>query len=101
MQYLIHHPLRTPDRIVDRYPAHLHINLLPRLRGQGIGRALLDRWLDAVAALGAKGAHLVVGTRNERAMRFYRAYGFAEIERLSGPPGAVVLGIETGTGGVE
>lgn len=38
----------------------------------------------------------VVGTRNERAVRFYCAYGFAEIQRLSGPPEAIVFGIRTG-----
>ncbi len=34
MRHLIHHPPRMPQRILDGYPAHLHINLLPRLRGQ-------------------------------------------------------------------
>src|SRR5690606_1545660 len=28
-QYVIHHPYKTPERIVAAYPAHLHINLLP------------------------------------------------------------------------
>ncbi len=94
MQYLIHHPSRTSEWIVDRYPAHLHINLLPRLRGQGIGQALVDRWRTAVAALGATGAHLTVGERNTRAVRFYRAYGFRELERPATPPGAIVLGLK-------
>jgi ribosomal protein S18 acetylase RimI-like enzyme len=91
MRHLIHHPARLPDRIVNAYPAHLHINLLPRLRGQGIGRALVDRWRDAVSRLGATGAHLVVGTRNERAVRFYRARGFHEVDRL--PRDAIVFGV--------
>ncbi len=98
MRHLIHHPAQVPDRIVERYPAHLHINLLSRLRGRGIGRQLVDRWRPKVAAMGATGAHLVVGARNERAVRFYRAYGFSEIERLSGPPDAIVFGIGTGAG---
>jgi ribosomal protein S18 acetylase RimI-like enzyme len=99
MCHLIHHPARLPDSIVEAYPAHLHINLLPRLRGQGIGRQLVDRWRAKVAAMGATGAHLVVGTRNERAVRFYRAHGFNEIERLRGPPAAIVFGIGTGADG--
>jgi len=94
MRYLIHHPAHAPDRIVDRYTAHLHINLLPRLRGQGIGQALVDRWRDAIAALGATGAHLTVGERNTRAVRFYQAYGFRELERPSVPRGAIVLGMK-------
>jgi len=96
MCHLIHHPARLPDSIVEAYPTHLHINLLPCLQGQGVGRRLVDRWRVKVAALGATGAHLVVGMRNARAVRFYRAYGFAEIKRLSGPPEAIVFGIRIG-----
>jgi len=99
MCHLIHHPVRLADSIVEAYPAHLHINLLPRLRGQGIGQRLVDRWRAKTAALGATGAHLIVGTGNARAVRFYRAYGFHEFERLSGSPHAIVFGIATGTGG--
>jgi len=101
MCHLIHHPARLPDSIVGAYPAHLHINLLPRLRGQGIGRRLVDRWRAEVAAMDATGAHLVVGTRNERAVDFYRIYGFHELERLGGPPHAIVFGITMGTGGAR
>jgi ribosomal protein S18 acetylase RimI-like enzyme len=93
MRHLIHHPFRIADRIVEAYPAHLHVNLLPRLRGHGIGRLLLDRWRAGVAAAGATGAHLVVGTRNERAVRFYRAYGFRELESLATPLNAILFGV--------
>ena len=85
MCHLIHHPARLPDSIVEAYPAHLHINLLPRLQGRGIGRRLVDRWRAKAASLGATGAHLVVGTRNEPAVRFYRAYGFSR-DRTSERP---------------
>jgi hypothetical protein len=37
MQRHIHHPHRTPQRINEIYPAHPHINLLPRLQGSGSG----------------------------------------------------------------
>lgn len=82
MQHLIHHPPRMARRIVDAYPAHLHIDLLPRLQGQGLGRRMIDTWLGRVAEMGARGAHLSVGGRNARAVRFYRAYGFHEVERF-------------------
>lgn len=95
MAWLIHHPQRTPRRISEPGPAHLHINLLPRLQGQGIGSRLIDHWLATVGALGAAAAHLVVGARNARAVAFYRRYGFRELER-SGPPFDVIwFGIET------
>jgi len=79
--FLIHHPHRTPDRIVADHPSHLHINLLPRLQGQDFGRRLMDRWLETMWAMGSRGVHLGVATANARAIRFYEAYGFSLIER--------------------
>jgi len=76
--YQIHHPRPPPARITDPYPSHLHINLLPRLQGQGMGKALLDRWLARLAAAGSRGVHLGVSPANHRAIRFYRTYGLEE-----------------------
>jgi ribosomal protein S18 acetylase RimI-like enzyme len=76
----IHRPSLIPDAIVAAAPAHLHINLLPRLQGRGVGRALMDAWLTAVAARGAGGAHLGCSAANGRALRFYDAYGFCRLE---------------------
>lgn len=86
MRRLIHHPLRMPRRIAEAYPAHLHIDLLPRLQGQGMGRRMIDRWRAHVG----RPTHLAVGERNLRAVRFYRAYGFHEIARFGD---VVVFGI--------
>lgn len=93
MQRLIHHPARMPRRIVDAYPAHLHIDLLPRLQGRGLGRRMIEHWLESVARSGARGAHLSVGTRNARAVRFYRACGFQEVERYAAPFDVIVFGM--------
>jgi ribosomal protein S18 acetylase RimI-like enzyme len=76
--YQIHHPRPPPARIIDPYPSHLHINLLPRLQGRGLGQALIDAWLARIAAAGSRGAHLGVSPVNHRAIRFYRAYGLEE-----------------------
>ncbi len=96
MAYLIHHPPRTPKRICEPYPAHLHINLLPRLQGMKIGRLLIRTWLERMANMGVDQAHLGVGPANERAVRFYQAYGFKEIERLPAPYDVIWFGISTG-----
>jgi ribosomal protein S18 acetylase RimI-like enzyme len=98
MAWLIHHPPRTPRRISDRWPAHLHINLLPRLQGRGFGARMIDRWLEVVDALGAPAAHLAVGARNTRAVAFYRRYGFRELERTGPPFDVIWFGIETKKG---
>jgi GNAT superfamily N-acetyltransferase len=76
----IHHPRPTPSHIVDPYPSHLHIDLLPRLQGRGVGRELMGRWLAKATALGSVGAHLGVGSANSRGVGFYRALGWRDLE---------------------
>jgi GNAT superfamily N-acetyltransferase len=88
----IHHPRDTPEVLTRRYPSHLHINLLPRLRGRGIGQALMTAWLDAVRQAGSAGAHLAVGTGSELAIRFYLRCGFQALDDTPPAPGAIWLG---------
>ncbi|HEY5290634.1 MAG TPA: GNAT family N-acetyltransferase [Caulobacteraceae bacterium] len=75
----IHHPIVTPARLTEPYPSHLHIDILPRLQRQGVGRALMNRWLAHMRASGSRGAHLGVGSVNEGAVRFYHANGWREL----------------------
>jgi ribosomal protein S18 acetylase RimI-like enzyme len=81
---LIHHPDSTPTAVLERYPAHLHIDLHPRAQGRGLGRRLMDVLLDALRDRGAPGVHLGVDTANHRAMGFYTHLGFTSI----GPDGS-------------
>ena len=78
--HLIHTPPTASPEVVERYPAHLHIDLLPRLQGQGDGRRLLETLLDGLAAMGAPGIHLGVSLLNEKAIGFYRRMGFTEVQ---------------------
>lgn len=84
--WTIHHPRGTPAKLTEPYPSHLHINLLPRLQGRGMGAKLIDRWLEAMREAGSRGAHLGVNLANARARRFYRAYGFEELPRDGSRP---------------
>ncbi|WP_010160836.1 GNAT family N-acetyltransferase [Sphingomonas sp. PAMC 26617] len=72
---LIHHPPRSPYWPAEDYPSHLHINLLPRLKGQGHGRRLLTAWHERSRAMGSTGFHLGVDPRNTLAIGFYQAMG--------------------------
>ncbi len=62
--------------IVKEYPAHLHLNLLPRLQGKGRGRALFEAWRAAARNAGAGAAHVAVYEANGRGLAFWRAMGF-------------------------
>lgn len=77
--FIIHNPRMAPQKIIDAYPSHLHINLLPHLQGQGLGAALMDRFLTTMEAAGSRGVHLGVAPNNERARRFYDNFGFKEV----------------------
>ncbi len=70
----IHHPDASsapPDA-----PAHLHIDVLPRLQGQGWGRRLIGGLSDRLHDRGVPGVHLGVDARNTRAVAFYEHLGF-------------------------
>ncbi|OLF15402.1 GNAT family N-acetyltransferase [Actinophytocola xanthii] len=78
---LIHEPPEADADVVERYPAHLHINLMPRLQGLGMGRRLLETLFDALRAAGAPAIHLGVSAVNHRAIGFYHRMGFTEVRR--------------------
>jgi ribosomal protein S18 acetylase RimI-like enzyme len=83
-----------PDRMVAAevaaYPAHLHIDLLPQSQGQGLGRRLIETLLDALAAEGVPGVHLVMASSNVKARAFYDRLGFTEVA-VPGAEGADYL----------
>lgn len=68
----------------DLFPAHLHIDLLPELQGQGWGRRLIDTLADALRARGVTGLHLATGTENTGAVAFYTRLGFTPLESHAG-----------------
>lgn len=73
---LIHAPVPLPAEAIDRFPAHLHVDLLPEGQGGGNGRRLLETLFDALRARGVTGLHLGVDTTNTHAVGFYEHLGF-------------------------
>lgn len=92
LTHLIHHPPTASQEIVEPYPSHLHIDLLPRGQGGGNGRHMLERLFVALREAGSPGVHLGVGGGNTRAIGFYRHLGFQELERW--PGGSLTLGLK-------
>ncbi len=74
-------PNYTPAfrKAVASYPSHFHINVKPGYQGNGIGRLLVARFLEACAAAGSTGVHVVTGAQSP-AVRFYQACGFKPLD---------------------
>ncbi len=73
---LIHTPPTAPEEVIAAYPAHLHIDLLPRTQGHGYGRTLIEWLCGELASRGIPGVHLGVGSDNPNAIAFYEHLGF-------------------------
>jgi GNAT superfamily N-acetyltransferase len=68
---------RASGEFIDpRWPAHLHIDLLPLARGTGLGAALMERWLDRLKEFDSPGCHLLTLIENRRALSFFEKMGF-------------------------
>jgi ribosomal protein S18 acetylase RimI-like enzyme len=80
----------VPYDCTPEYPAHLHIDLLPRAQGQGWGRALMNTFLERLRQLEVPGVHLGVGKSNTGAIQFYERMGFVPLEENDH---ALVLGL--------
>jgi len=78
----------TDPLVLERFPAHLHIDLLPVAQGSGNGRRLITAMLDALREAGAHGVHLGIDPANGRALGFYHHLGFTQVAGADG----VVLG---------
>ena len=83
-EWLIHeifHPSPSPIDILDEFPSHGHIDLLPEFQGQGWGRRVMESMERALSDRGSHGFHLRVSKHNSRGLKFYAALGYQEIMR--------------------
>jgi ribosomal protein S18 acetylase RimI-like enzyme len=78
------------EQLDAAYPAHLHIDLLPHLQGQGLGRRLIETMLTRLREASVPGVQLGVDPRNSGAQAFYARLGFAP---LPAPPGVFDYGM--------
>lgn len=85
--FMIHRPTPTPAAVALSYPAHLHMNLLPRLQRRGIGARLFDRWTTVARGRGANAIHVAINRANGGAVAFWRKMGFADLADQGLPEG--------------
>ncbi len=86
----LHRARRELPPWLERYPAHLHADLLPACQGRGLGRRLVTHFYAYVQRLGCAGVHVDVARRNAGAIRFYQALGLDL--PLEDTPSGVALG---------
>ncbi|MBI5808766.1 MAG: GNAT family N-acetyltransferase [Ignavibacteriales bacterium] len=74
------HKGHLPKSELLSYPAHLHIDILPEGQGQGMGRKLIDTFINKLIEMKVPALHLEVGKRNINAIKFYEKIGFQIIQ---------------------
>ncbi len=78
---LLHDPEYSPPEVLADHPAHLHIDLMPRLQRQGWGRRMMLELESRLRERRIRGVHLGVSPRNESARAFYASLGYVELHR--------------------
>ena len=68
----------------QKYPAHLHIDILPELQRQGAGTALMNALFEKLKAGNVPGVMLVCGANNQKGRGFYNKYGFHKLVECFG-----------------
>ncbi|WP_410013335.1 GNAT family N-acetyltransferase [Sodalis sp. C49] len=77
----IRQPQSKEAGLLEQYPAHLHINILPQAQGGGQGRRMIETELEALRRAGVSGVHLGVSLKNEPVCAFYERLGFRLLHR--------------------
>ncbi|WP_428642369.1 N-acetyltransferase family protein [Roseibium sp.] len=88
------HPASVPGQVALDYPAHIHMNLLPRAQGKGVGSRLLEAWFGAAREQGVSAVHAGVSERNPAGLKFWTARGFRPVlvEQGGGSGGTIWCG---------
>lgn len=82
--------LHDPDQLLhenwpelmQNYPGHLHIDVLPPYQRTGMGSELMKSFLDQMRKHSSKGVHLGMVRSNEGAEKFYRRMGFGRFPKV-------------------
>jgi GNAT superfamily N-acetyltransferase len=67
--------IQAPEVDLKRYPAHLHIGILPEWRRQGLGSALMVRYETYLRQRGVSGYHLYASSFHLLGVAFYHRLG--------------------------
>jgi len=81
------------DKLYEKYPAHLHIDILPDYQRMGLGGKLIDALIEKLKEEKIIGVKLFCSANNKKGLSFYRKYGFTELGKQGG---SVIFGYELG-----
>lgn len=68
--------LQAWPEVLEEYPAHMHIDVLPEFQRHGWGTILINAFSLAAKMLGANGIHLGMVRSNTNGKLFYEKIGF-------------------------
>lgn len=82
--------LHDPDQLLhedwpelmQEYPGHLHIDILPAYQRFGMGRKLMEVFLAHMRKHGSAGLHLGMVSSNGGAEKFYKRMGFGRFPKV-------------------
>ena len=75
----------TGHRVFSKkYPAHLHIDILPQCQGQGVGTQLIIALKKHLKSKGINSVMLSCGLNNTGAIKFYGKNNFKVIMKIAG-----------------
>lgn len=93
VHYMYHHPDYYCPEPYDQYPSHLHIDLLPRAQGRGMGRRMIEELVRRIEERESPGVHLGMSAFNTPAFGFYQRLGFVELVRTgTGADSSIYMG---------
>jgi GNAT superfamily N-acetyltransferase len=64
--------------VAHKYPAHLHLNILPVAQGHGLGKKIVYMVLQRIRDTGCTGIHLGTSLTNPGSHSFWRKLGFQQ-----------------------
>ncbi|KAF8528453.1 acyl-CoA N-acyltransferase [Hysterangium stoloniferum] len=80
----IHSPYKNPADITSRYPAHIHIDILPSHQGKSYGRKLMASAVEFLRGKGHSGLFVGLDPANNMAKSFYARLGFERLDKDNG-----------------
>ncbi|KAF3926044.1 hypothetical protein ABW20_dc0108736 [Dactylellina cionopaga] len=69
-------------RVVEEYPAHLHIDILPAFQRKGFGTKLMEALWAKLREANVPGVHLAMEGGNVDAEKFYMAIGYNRFDEV-------------------